>query len=122
MKDTLAILKDAYEIIRDKNRWTTRVAARDAHGLQINPWEDGAVRFCAAGAIWKASGLSMDNGSYPDAAFNALQAGLGGQVISTVNDGPDGYDLICAGFRKTIADLTPKTERRPAPEKGLAKV
>lgn len=103
MKDTLTILTDAYAIIRDKNNWITGFAARNSSGFVVPPWETGAVMFCGAGAIWRASGASMhdSNRSEVNAAFKAMELVLG-KEIPYVNDGPDGHARVCAGFEKAI--------------------
>ena len=113
MKDTLTILKDAYALIRNKDRWTRAVSARNAAGDCVTPWNEDAVRFCAAGAIWQVSGIDMNDVNAPlvHKAFKVLTVALDGRPISAVNDGPAGYELVCAAYRKAIADLTPTRER-----------
>jgi hypothetical protein len=112
MKDTLTILKDAYALISDRNRWTTHVAARDANGLYVDPWSKNAVRFCAAGACWHVANVHGMHDSQRRSvvwAHHELRVTLG-RDIAYVNDGPDGYEVICEAFRDTIVRLTPAKE------------
>ena len=109
MKDTLTILKEAYALISDRNRWTTYTAARNEFGVAVHPWSPEGTRFCAAGACWHVSEVKdmydKSARSVSD-AHEELRRTLG-QHISNANDGPNGYEVICEAFRDTIARLSP---------------
>ena len=49
----IEFLKQARELIRDRNRWTTTALARDAQGEAVDPFDDNAVCWCATGALAK---------------------------------------------------------------------
>ena len=71
MKNALKILKDARELIALPEAWTQCTQARDVDGHECRALDQRAVRFCADGALIKAS-YGMDNANYWD-AFGLLQ-------------------------------------------------
>lgn len=46
----------AREIIFSPQNWTKGVLARDAHGVEVDPFSEDAVCFCAYGALAKVRG------------------------------------------------------------------
>jgi hypothetical protein len=55
MSEVAETLRAARELIADPERWTQGVFARDAEGRSVDPSDDRAVRWCAAGAIWRVA-------------------------------------------------------------------
>lgn len=51
-------LRKARELITPEGAWTQKEYARDQDGNGLWPWEEGAVCFCAMGALEKAAGGS----------------------------------------------------------------
>ena len=49
------VLARARELVADRRTWTRCAAARNARGDRCWPYQDGAVRFCAFGALWRAA-------------------------------------------------------------------
>ncbi len=56
-------LRDAYNIIRDKERWTQKAFARTEQGSCIDVLSPYARSFCLVGAITRITGSSLFYGS-----------------------------------------------------------
>jgi hypothetical protein len=115
----LEVLKAAYHLLDDKRRWTTHDLARNSSGDGCNTDSPEAVQWCAIGAIEWVEGRGVGWSKAQHDASAALHASLPGDEYSVVavNNGPDGYELIRAAFRKAIASLEPKLVRDEAPQK-----
>lgn len=55
------VLTKARALIADENRWTQGKYARDALGEEAEPFEAGAVCFCALGAIAHVADLEPEH-------------------------------------------------------------
>jgi hypothetical protein len=92
----------AYELLSDKNKWTTDHYARDAAGRPAQPYAQGAVCWCAIGA---AERVTRDV-QRADRLIDTLGVMLGvtkRRSLAELNDGPDGYEKILAAY-KAIAE------------------
>lgn len=58
--NTLQILKDARALIADEKNWTKDAFARNSSGEKVDPTNEGAVCFCAIGALAKAAGVNPE--------------------------------------------------------------
>lgn len=116
---TLEVLKAAYHLLDDPKRWTILAQARDWRGTGVTARDPNAVSWCAAGAIFRYGDM---NDLRPLA--EALEPGSNLFKIPIVNNGPDGYELIRAAFRKAIAELELPIERAPVetPDRELVAV
>lgn len=93
-------LTEAYELIKDKDRWARCVDARDKDGYSVPYYSPKACKWCATGAVLKVcdgpSQLSrlcigyLDNASKSDS------------VIRT-ND-HSSHEVVLGVFRKAIAE------------------
>lgn len=92
----------AYELLSDKNKWTTGAFAKDAAGGRAVPRSQAAVCWCAIGV---ADRVTRDD-YRADRLVNALSVRLGvtnRTSVAATNDGPDGYEKILAAY-KAIAE------------------
>ena len=76
MTSTLETLLKARDLISDPKRWTQRSFAVHEDGGDCLPEDDGAVCFCAEGALIRASGSKLTHG-YPKELEKALEAEMG---------------------------------------------
>lgn len=101
---TLEILRDARALIADPKRWTRRAFARDGRSRQVDPQSPRAVRYCATGALFKASGDNEVRDAL--AALQAVLIDQGWTVsIEVFNDDYAGHADVLALFDRAIADL-----------------
>ena len=49
------VLARARDLVADRRTWTRYAAARNSRGERCWPYQNGAVRFCAFGALWRAA-------------------------------------------------------------------
>ncbi len=100
--DTLAVLRAAREWLDDPAHWTTRSDWRNATRQPVYTRSEVAST-CAVGA------LSLVAGVAPRApAISRSLAALKAQtarLVTTVNDGFDGYPRILAAYDQAIAAL-----------------
>ncbi|MGV2110128.1 DUF6197 family protein [Agrobacterium salinitolerans] len=59
--NTVQILKEARALIADGGKWTQGAFARNSLGEKVDPSEEGAVCFCAIGALAKAAGANPES-------------------------------------------------------------
>ena len=91
-------LENAYEIIKDKQHWTTGKLATDAAGNSIDKNSDKADKFCAIGSIYRVT-------VRPDVPIKALQLiskELFNNKVESVNDSK-GHEAVCKLFETAIA-------------------
>ena len=106
------LLRKAYELLKNKRRWTKDASAKNAAGEQTSPQERDAVKWCASGAInkfgWEEP--ETNNRHYVSMAEELLIQGirdaehLGEEYVTIpgVNDGRDGYRRIMRGFHRAL--------------------
>jgi len=124
MKTVLEVLKGAYHLLDDKSRWTQHAAAKNKRGEPVPTSSMSAVKWCASGALMRStcgtSRMRLSDENLKEAAKLLAKAisskdsffvADAYKTIVLANDGPDGYELIRAAFRKAIAELEPPLER-----------
>ena len=52
---TLQVLREARELIADRDRWCRRYSALDPQGWEVSPEDSAACRWCSAGAVRRVS-------------------------------------------------------------------
>lgn len=103
MSTTAAVLRRAKALIDTPAKWTKGALARDAAGTRL-PWSarppyDGAVCFCAEGALAKAAGESL-----PHRPWMAMQEAVGTDSLFEWNDEPTTtHAEVMAAFDRAIA-------------------
>lgn len=82
------ILREAMELIRDPDKWTVGVMARNKYGHEILVLSENAVRWCSQGAIKR---VSREHGHREDAsvALDSSAQALFGHIATWVNDEKD---------------------------------
>jgi hypothetical protein len=88
---TLRILERARALIMDPKHWTYGTLARNADGRPIGIDSPGAVRFCAVGAIQRATLDVGEEGTQAIYAAKRAQAVVNSKVdgnIVRINDDP----------------------------------
>jgi hypothetical protein len=105
---TVAVLKTARGIVANKETWTEGAYARDAAGRGALYHDPAAVRWCAVGAILRATelhGLDInDSDPLRDALGRiALRKYNRGSIV-TVND-QEGRKAVLSVFDAAIAEL-----------------
>ena len=100
---TKAVLERALAIIENPERWAQGTYARHANGNPIGPLEENACRWCALGAIQKATGRERD-GENLDAfyALNKVSEQIAGQMPHDFNDNHEHADVV-EMFKRAIA-------------------
>lgn len=99
MDDPRTIVKRAKELIDDPSRWTKGVYARSGNGIEVGIHDDRAKRWCALGALTKASGERATPNSVMDGPIGDLfNKVVPGYAMSDINDGPGGRHWILGIF------------------------
>jgi hypothetical protein len=100
------IITRALDIVSDEARWTCGAIARTADGTACLPLDTGAVRFCAAGALHRASGGLLSSNGY-ELAIEAehLVRAASNEVhgLPSINDA-EGREAIVAMFKRALAE------------------
>lgn len=73
MKSTVEILREARDLISDRDRWCQGVEALTKEGIDVDARHPKAIRWCALGAVWK---LPIKHKDWED-AVRVLYAGCG---------------------------------------------
>lgn len=101
-KIVVQILNDAYELIKDEERWTQGWYARGMHGAKVDSCSSDARKWCLAGALTKMA-----------SKFNKLYALwyvaepfklLTGKTLSQFNDFHNHKEVIAA-LQKLIKQI-----------------
>ncbi len=103
----MSALRDAYELIKDEDRWTQGMIARDAHGDQVLPWAPEAVRWCASGAVLSFPCSFTETDALVEAAnalFPQFRLPKDFHNVVEVND-MLGHAAILQVFEKAIVEL-----------------
>lgn len=125
MKTPLEVLRDARELLRDKNRWAMGAIAFTEEGFTTAAHNKNAVRWCALGAIYKSAGVKSQipnlHALPPNAkeATHELALSMNNKascsfdeatgIVHRRNDSPQfGYPHIMEAFETTIARLEEK--------------
>lgn len=96
-----ALLQAARRRIADPARWTHGVQARDADGCGVDPLDDDAVAWCAAGALRReAAEEDAHLFNLRGAAYQRLYA-VTGRSVEDVNDA-QGHATVLALFDAAI--------------------
>lgn len=93
-RSVVEVLRAARECIRDPERWTTNVLARDACGDSVHPTDDHAVRFCAVGAVHAQAGQDY-------APIWYLHQAAGDSSPQVINDAGD-HAAVLAMYDRAI--------------------
>ena len=106
MMTTVELLTASRDLISEPERWTQDAYARDIHGEPTDAVGDGAVCWCATGALWSAG--HDHNGKhfydlYEDAVGELTQA-AGRKSLVLYNDGHT-HNQVLALFDEAIAAL-----------------
>ena len=119
--DTVEILIQALGIISNPERWTQGTFARDITGDSRSYLSYAAVRFCAAGAIFKC--IRWD-GAFPVRAIQYLdEAAL--QMASSNSVGVNdklGHAAVIRMFERAIELARVESAVQPEPEEELVTV
>ena len=120
-----SVLVAARDLLSDRRRWTQGAMARDGDNESVGPLAHAAERWCAVGAIDRASHEMAlpfkEQSAVKVVAHELVNADLKlshGQhcgSIMSVNDGLDGYERIMRSFSRliygaTVATLTRRSE------------
>lgn len=100
-----SVLRDAYELIKDPDRWCTRAMAVDKRGDSVAVNDRDAVRWCAFGALKKYSPTKWASAAPAPHSLDRIVAELYGpsHTIISVNDNL-GHAATVAVFEKALAD------------------
>ena len=108
--EEIVILKKAYDLLSDPEKWCQNHDALNEEGVYTHPWSDGAVQWCAIGAVAWAS-EEMSGWINPPEGFRRATARLSAQLPDTgarnlnrITDANDegGYSVIMSALRKAI--------------------
>jgi hypothetical protein len=102
----LETLKAARELISDPAKWTQNAFARDKKGKMIGPNGDGAVCFCAFGAIRFFT--KEPNVTAADIFLNGFSRLKNGEYLDVFND-THTHPEVLALFDAAIAELEQAT-------------
>jgi hypothetical protein len=95
------VLRKARELISTPDRWTKGYFAHDLVGTDVEPHEDGAVCFCALGALGVSS--YYEPVSWIDGAIELLETTIGCHDLGEWNDAPERTHVdILAAFDEAI--------------------
>lgn len=99
-------LRQAYELIKDENRWTQGASGRDQYNRFVGSLDPAAVKWCAAGAVTKC--FATIHGDRLNRIAKELfpqYAELDGyDAILRVND-EQGHEAILSVFEKAIVEI-----------------
>lgn len=95
--EIIRIYREAAKLVR--NGWTQGTYARDLAGRKVGHWDVHAVRFCALGALRRASGAE----TCEHQVNRHLYEHLGRRLIDQWNDGPN-TDENVAKTMEAVAD------------------
>lgn len=85
--------------IEKPENWTQKAYARDNLGFKVMPSDDGAVCFCAAGALRSLRDLTY---IVKENSWYALVTEMGTQTVSFFNDRHT-HDQVLHAFDRAIA-------------------
>lgn len=109
MKSALELLKEARELISDKDRWTRGDLARDEYGHGVPYNSDRAVRWCSIGAIYRSAEFVQANDEVWEAKRQlAVAIGVPDVNIFALRQDRLGHEWALAGFDRAIAALEAK--------------
>lgn len=97
----VCVIRDAYELIQDKERWTKGAFARFADGSEVHPIGQEARYWCAEGALLKAC---QDDFELYIEARECLERYCGGVILAHYNDSY-GHTAILGAFRSALAEV-----------------
>lgn len=99
-----SVLRNAYELIRDPDRWCTHAMARDNLGQSVAARDPDAVRWCAFGALGKCGKTKWTSTIRDCEVVDRIVAELYGSShsITSVNDNL-GHAATVAVFEKALA-------------------
>ena len=101
-------LQRAIDLITDRSRWTTGVAARDVNGAAAEPDDPAAVCWCGQGAMAKEK-VSRTLQRWVSVYCRAVFPPSGG--LTCTNDGPDGRALIIEAMQAVLDGWIPEIYR-----------
>jgi hypothetical protein len=102
LKAARQTLKAARQLITDPAKWTQNAFARDKNGKMISPTNNGAVCFCALGAIRFVT--KEPKITVADIFLNAVSNSKNGEDLDTFNDTHTHAEVL-ALFDAAIAEL-----------------
>ena len=101
---SIAILKDALEIVSDEKRWTTKTLARKSDGLPCTPYDPLAVCFCAEGAVRRCVRLRGAETGTAEYLMRLLDRQVDRSDIAYVND-EQGRLAVVKALKQLISKL-----------------
>lgn len=101
------VLREAYDLIRDEERWTVEYAATDRQGEPVAPGSTEAVRWCAVGALVRCAGWtawSAGERNWLESLAKTMFPDLRRYSISHVMGVNDelGHDAVMQLFEKAL--------------------
>lgn len=94
------VLSNMIEVFQDPKRWTRGISSCDLHGNWVVFDSKLAVRWCASGLLAR---LTPEKQTKTRGLIYAqLESEGRSDIISGINDGPDGYRRILALLKRTL--------------------
>ncbi len=82
--NTLEILSNAQNLIRDPRNWAKHTYSKDMLGMSVEPTSPDACRWCSIGAVLKVLDLPSDTSRHP--TFDLLEKANGNWAVPDFND------------------------------------
>jgi len=99
----VSALRDAYELIKDPERWTRGCFARTEAGTAVVPWDRTAAAWCAHGALLRVA--CEDATPVVDAARTLFPADMADDVLPLVRINDElGHEAVMQVFEKAIVE------------------
>jgi hypothetical protein len=92
-------LTKAFDIIKDKSKWTQGVYARDIYGTTVDEKSPEAVCWCSAGICYKVADMEL---APILRRYVENMISTGSRYLALYNDG-NTHEEVCSLWQKAIA-------------------